>query len=229
MNIQGFNKLTLLDYPGLTACTVFTGGCDLRCPFCHNSPLVLDPRGTEGYTVDEVLGHLKKRKGILDGIAISGGEPLLQPDLEDFMRRIRDIGDYKIKLDTNGTHPERLASIISEGLCDKVAMDIKNSPSKYAVTAGVEEQDFVRIAESIKIISESGINHEFRTTVTAELHTCEDIEAICNLLHQDAKYYLQSYRDEGDIMQKCLSVPTEEQISELLQVARRRLPLAQKR
>ena len=226
MRILGLQKLTLLDFPERIACTVFTSGCNMRCPFCHNASLA---RG-EGDEIgeDEFFAFLESRVGRLDGVCISGGEPTLQSDLADFAAKIKSLG-FLVKLDTNGTRPEVIRSLISGGLVDYIAMDIKNSPSKYAVTAGVEEQDFGRIAESIKIISESGINHEFRTTVTAELHTCEDIEAVCNLLHQDAKYYLQSYRDEGDIMQKCLSVPTEEQISELLQAARRRLPLAQKR
>ena len=226
MRSLGLQKLTLLDFPERIACTVFTSGCNMRCPFCHNASLAR----AEGDEIgeDEFFAFLESRVGRLDGVCISGGEPTLQSDLADFAAKIKSLG-FLVKLDTNGTRPEVIRSLISGGLVDYIAMDIKNSPSKYAVTAGVEEQDFGRIAESIKIISESGIDHEFRTTVTAELHTCEDVEAICNLLHQDAKYYLQSYRDEGDIMQKCLSVPTEEQISELLQAARRRLPLAQKR
>ena len=200
MNIQGFNKLTLLDYPGLTACTVFTGGCDLRCPFCHNSGLVLDPRGTEGYTVDEVLTHLKKRKGILDGICVSGGEPILQPDLEDFLRRIRDIGDYKIKLDTNGTHPERLANIISEGLCDKVAMDIKNSPEKYAQTVGVRNFDVELIRASLSFIMLSGIDYELRTTLVREFHDEESMRGIAEFIRGAKAYYLQNFLDSGDVL-----------------------------
>lgn len=200
MNIQGFNKLTLLDYPGLTACTVFTGGCDLRCPFCHNSPLVLDPRGTEGYSVDEVLAHLRKRKGILDGIAVSGGEPLLQPDLEDFLRRVREIGDYKIKLDTNGTHPERLASIISEGLCDKVAMDIKNSPEKYSQTVGVRNFDVELIRASLSFIMLSGIDYELRTTLVRELHDEESMHGIADFIRGVKAYYLQNFVDSGAVM-----------------------------
>ena len=200
MNIQGFNKLTLLDYPGLTACTVFTGGCDLRCPFCHNSDLVLNPRANEGYTADEVIEHLKKRKGILDGIAISGGEPLLQPDLEDFMRRIRDIGGYKIKLDTNGTHPERLANIISEGLCDKVAMDIKNSPEKYAQTVGVRNFDVELIRASLSFIMLSGIDYELRTTLVRELHDADSMRGIADFIRGAKAYYLQNFVDSGAVL-----------------------------
>ena len=200
MNIQGFNKLTLLDYPGLTACTVFTGGCDMRCPFCHNSSLVLDPRGTDGYTVDEVLTHLKKRKGILDGICVSGGEPLLQPDLEDFLRAIRDIGDYKIKLDTNGSHPERLASIISEGLCDKVAMDIKNSPEKYAQTVGIRNFDFELIRASLSFLMLSGIDYELRTTLVRELHDESSMRGIADFIRGAKAYYLQNFLDSDAVL-----------------------------
>lgn len=200
MNIQGFNKVTLLDYPGLTACTVFTGGCDMRCPFCHNSSLVLDPRGTDGYTVDEVLSHLKKRKGILDGICVSGGEPLLQPDLEDFLRKIRDIGGYKIKLDTNGSHPERLASIISEGLCDKVAMDIKNSPEKYAQTVGIRNFDFELIRASLSFLMLSGIDYELRTTLVRELHDESSMRGIADFIRGAKAYYLQNFLDSEAVL-----------------------------
>ena len=200
MNIQGFNKLTLLDYPGRVACTVFTGGCDLRCPFCHNSPLVLDPRGNEGYTVDEVLTHLKKRKGILDGIAVSGGEPLLQPDLKDFLRAIREIGDYKIKLDTNGTHPERLAEVISEGLCDKVAMDIKNSPERYAQTVGVKNFDVELVRASMSFVMLSGIDYELRTTLVREFHDAEAMRGIAAFIRGAKEYHLQNFVDSGAVL-----------------------------
>ena len=200
MNIQGFSKLTLLDYPGHTACTVFTGGCDLRCPFCHNSSLVLHPRENEGYTVEEVLSHLKKRKGILDGICISGGEPLLQPDLEDFLRRIRDIGDYKIKLDTNGTHPERLASIISEGLCDRVAMDIKNSPEKYAQTVAVRNFDVELVRASLSFLMLSGIDYELRTTLVRELHDADSMRGIAEFIKGAKAYYLQNFLDSDAVL-----------------------------
>lgn len=200
MNVQGFNKLTLLDYPGRVACTVFTGGCDLRCPFCHNSPLVLEPKGTEGYTVDEILAHLKKRKGILDGIAVSGGEPLLQPDLENFLRKVREIGDYSIKLDTNGTHPERLGRIISEGLCDKVAMDVKNSPERYAETVGVKNFDLEPIRASLFCLMHSGIDYELRTTLVREFHDGESMRGIAELISGAKEYHLQNFVDSGAVI-----------------------------
>jgi pyruvate formate lyase activating enzyme len=150
--------------------------------------------------VDEVLAHLKKRKGILEGIAVSGGEPLLQPDLEDFLRKIRDIGDYKIKLDTNGTHPETLANIISEGLCDKVAMDIKNSPEKYAQTVGIRNFDVELIRASLSFIMLSGIDYELRTTLVRELHDEESMRDIAEFIKGAKAYYLQNFVDSGAVM-----------------------------
>lgn len=227
MRLFGLQKLTLLDYPERIACTVFTGGCNLRCPFCHNGSLALGDSKDE-ISEEEFFSFLESRAGRLDGVCISGGEPTLQPDLADFVRKIKALG-FSVKLDTNGTRPEVISSLICEGLLDYIAMDIKNSPTKYAETAGVKAFDYSPIAESIKIISESGVAHEFRTTVTAELHDAKDIREICKNLHQDAKYYLQAYRDEGEILEKGLSTPTEEQISALLLAAREFLPYAEKR
>ncbi len=136
MNIQGFQKLTLLDYPGKMACTVFTAGCNLVCPFCHNSRLVINPSQQSEFTVDEILAYLKKRQGILDGVAITGGEPLLQKDIDVFIQHIRDLG-YSVKLDTNGTFPDRLKDLVNRGLVDYVAMDVKNSPEGYPETVGI--------------------------------------------------------------------------------------------
>lgn len=226
MRILGLQKLTLLDYPERLACTVFTGGCNLLCPFCHNASLVLGVG--EEISEADFFSFLESRIGRIDGVCISGGEPTLQPDLIDFVRKIKAMG-FLVKLDTNGTRPDVILTLVSEGLLDYIAMDIKNSPSKYPLTAGVENLDFSRISESIKIISESGINHEFRTTVTEELHSEDDISEICQILHQDAKYYLQAYRDEGEILKKGLSSPAEEHILALLRTARKFLPLAEKR
>ena len=128
MNIQGFQKLTMLDFPGHTACTVFTGGCNLRCPFCHNVSLVLAPEA-EPIPEEEIFSYLAKRRGVLDGVAITGGEPLLQKDIADFCRKVKETG-FLVKLDTNGFFPERLEALLREGLVDYVAMDIKNTPEK---------------------------------------------------------------------------------------------------
>ena len=227
MRLFGLQKLTLLDFPERIACTVFTGGCNLRCPFCHNGSLALGDSKDE-ISEEDFFAFLESRRGRLDGVCISGGEPTLHKDLCDFARKIKALG-FAVKLDTNGTRPEVLLALIAEGLVDYIAMDIKNSPAKYAETAGVKAFDYSPISESIKIISESGVAHEFRTTVTAELHDAEDIREICKILHRDTKYYLQSYRDEGEILEKGLSTPTEEQISALLSAAREFLPLAEKR
>ena len=167
MNIQGFNKVTLLDFPGRVACTVFTGGCDLRCPFCHNSQLVLQPNHSP-IDEEEVFDLLRRRRGVLEGVALTGGEPLLQPDLESFLSRVRELG-YSVKLDTNGTHPERLARIIGEGLVDYVAMDIKNSPEKYPATVGIPGFDVSPVRASAALLLEGKVDYEFRTTVVAEL------------------------------------------------------------
>lgn len=226
MRLLGLQRLTLLDYPERVACTVFTGGCNLRCPFCHNASLVLNT--DEEISEGEFFAFLESRVGRLDGVCISGGEPTLQADIFDFARKIKALG-FLVKLDTNGTRPEVISALLAEGLLDYIAMDIKNSPAKYAETAGVSAIDLSQILKSIKIISGSGISHEFRTTVTQELHSEADIREICKILHRDAKYYLQSYRDEGEILKKGLSTPTEEHISALLHAAREFLPFAEKR
>ena len=179
MIISGFQKLTLLDFPGPTACTVFTCGCNMRCPFCHNTPLVLGT-AEEHYSEDEIFSFLKKRQGLLDGVAITGGEPLLQKDIIAFIKKIKELG-YAVKLDTNGSFPERLQEIISEGLVDYIAMDIKNCKEKYSLTAGADI-DFALIEKSTELIKNSGIPHEFRTTVVRELHTEEDIISIARFL-----------------------------------------------
>ena len=138
MNIQGLQKLTLLDYPGKVACTVFLAGCNFRCPFCHNASLVTHVDPGNDIPEQEVLDFLKKRAGVLDGVCITGGEPLLSPELETFIRKVRAMG-YLVKLDTNGSSAGRLGSLMEKGLVDYVAMDIKNSPAKYAQTIGLDE------------------------------------------------------------------------------------------
>lgn len=198
MKIGGLQKLTLLDFPGHVACTVFFAGCDLRCPFCHNAPLVTDI--DDGGAIDEAefFAFLEKRRGILDGVAITGGEPLLRADLEAFIRRIRALG-YAVKLNTNGTHPSRLSDLIGKGLLDYVAMDVKNSREKYAATCGVAV-DTDKIDESIKTIIKSGVPHEFRTTVVAEMHTEADVAKIGEWIAGADAYYLQQFRDSGALV-----------------------------
>ena len=180
MKIHGLQKMTLLDFPGRVACTVFTGMCDFRCPFCHNYELV-DGSAPAVMEEEELFSCLKKRQGLLDGVAVTGGEPCLHRDLPDFLSRIRDLG-FAVKLDTNGNHPEILRQVLERDLADYVAMDIKNSPKKYALTAGLKSLDLSGIRESISLLMESGKDYEFRTTVVRELHESEDFEEIGSLI-----------------------------------------------
>ena len=182
------------------ACTVFTAGCNFRCPFCHNAALVLperiagDPDGAE-----TVLQFLRRRQGILDGVAITGGEPLLHPDLPDFLRAIRDLG-YSIKLDTNGSFPERLEKVVREGLVDRVAMDIKNSPALYAKTVGLRELDLKAVERSKDFLLRGRVDYEFRTTAVKGLHTAESLTEAAEWIRGAAEYYLQQFKDSGDVI-----------------------------
>jgi len=204
MIIKGFQKLTLLDYPEKTACTIFTGGCNFRCPFCHNASLVISPNEAEDITEDEIFSLLSKRQGILDGVCITGGEPLLQSDIAEFMRKIKDMG-FLIKLDTNGTFPEKLEQLIDNGLCDYVAMDIKNSPEKYAKTAGLDLCNVSDIEKSIHIIMTKAPDYEFRTTVVKDYHDGNDFTKIGEMIRGAKKYYLQSFVDSGNLIKNGLS------------------------
>ena len=221
MKISGLQKLTLLDYPGKMACTVFTYGCNFRCPFCHNAMLVTE-ENNDNISEDEFFAFLKKRKGILDGVCISGGEPTLQKDLAEFMGKIKALG-YAVKLDTNGSQPEVLRNLISENLLDYVAMDIKNSPAKYSLTCG-REVDMVPIKESVSIIKESGIDHEFRTTSVKELHSAEEFGQIASWLQGDSKYFIQHFEDSGNLIGENLSPFSKEEMSAFVESIRKKLP-----
>ena len=199
MKISGFQKLTLLDFPGKTAATIFTGGCNMRCPFCHNALLVTELSETEDISEDEVFAYLNKRKGILDGVCITGGEPLLRKDIADFIRKIKAMG-LAVKLDTNGSYPERLIPLVEEGLIDYIAMDIKNSKEKYPETSGVENFDVSPIEESVSYIMSCGVDYEFRTTVVRELHEIEDIEKIGQWIKGAKRYFLQNFVDSGNLI-----------------------------
>lgn len=199
MLIGGFQKLTLLDFPGKVACILFTPGCNFRCPFCHNGGLVSHVDPSAFLTVGEVLSYLKKRVGLLDGIVVTGGEPLLQQGIEEFLSQVKSMG-YAVKLDTNGTFPDRLKAIVEAGLVDYVAMDIKNSPEKYPLTAGCESVSTEAISESIRYLLSGKVEYEFRTTVTAELHTPKDIAAIARQIRGAKRYFLQNFKDSGDLV-----------------------------
>lgn len=229
MLISGLQKLTLLDYPGCVACTVFTGGCNFRCPFCHNSSLVLPERLAHDTDEEQVLAFLKKRQGTLDGVAVTGGEPLLHADILDFLRKVRDLG-YKIKLDTNGSFPERLEEIINAGLADRVAMDVKNSPLLYAKTAGVPGLDIAKIERSRDILLSGVVDYEFRTTVVKGLHTRESIIEAAKWIAGAKEYYLQQYKDSGDVLQTDgLGAYDENEMHELARAAAEYVPAVQVR
>ena len=191
--------MTLLDFPGKVACTVFTGGCNFRCPFCHNALLVTKLPEKPDYSEDEILIFLEKRTGLLDGVAITGGEPLLNPDIADFIRKIRSMG-YAVKLDTNGSFPERLKAIVGEGLVDYVAMDIKNRKEKYAETIGLKNLDLSKIEESVEFLKSGAVDYEFRTTVVEQFHTVEDIRAAAEWISSAKRYFLQNFVDSGELI-----------------------------
>lgn len=199
MKIHGLQKVTLLDFPGKVACTVFTGGCNFRCPFCHNASLVQPELFPAAMDEAEFFAFLKKRQGVLDGVAITGGEPLLHPDAADFIARIRELG-YQIKLDTNGSFPARLRDIVEAGLVDRVAMDIKNAPEKYAETISVPGFDLAPVRESVSFLMEGRVAFEFRTTVVKPLHQAEDFAAIGEWIADGEEYYLQRFTDSGELI-----------------------------
>ena len=176
MQICGIQKLTLLDYPGKVACTVFMGGCNFRCPFCHNAELVVGGKTRQEIPEEEVLSFLEKRRGVLDGVCVSGGEPLLQPDLAAFLGRIKQMG-YLVKLDTNGSMPERLCELAGQGLLDYVAMDLKNSPEGYGATVGIRDFDVGDVDRSIRFLLGGAVPYEFRTTVVREFHLQQFVDS----------------------------------------------------
>ena len=309
MLILGLQKVTLLDYPGEIACTVFLGGCNFRCPFCHNGSLVLEDRMGESISPDEFFAFLDSRKGRLQGVCVSGGEPTLHSDLPEFLREIKARG-FLVKLDTNGTNPEMLSSLIADGLVDYVAMDIKNSPKKYLKTAGLDEEcrmqsaecrmqsaecrmqsvssnktvdncflrdecaetrsdasdtcpreqnDYVsrekvqnaekqgacddqctktedatrfqelvrRVKESASLLMRGGVDFEFRTTLMRELHTTDDIKEIGRWLEGEEKYFLQTYREEVDLIVGGFTPFEKDETEGLLALLREHLPNAQ--
>ena len=227
MRIHGLQKMTLLDFPGRVACTVFLGGCDFRCPFCHNFELAT---GEAKPIMDdtELLAFLRKRQGLLDGVAITGGEPCLHAALPDLLARIRELG-YSTKLDTNGYHPAMLADLIESNLVDYIAMDIKNSPEKYARTCGVERIDMGPITESIAIIKDAAPDYEFRTTVVAELHEAADFHAMGKLIEGAKRYFLQAFTDRDTVPFEGFSAPTQNELESYAEIARIYVPDTQLR
>ena len=242
MKLYGLQKMTLLDFPGHVACTVFLGGCDFRCPFCHNFELA-DGSAQPVMEEDELFSFLEKRTGLLDGVAITGGEPCLHRDLPDLLRKIRSLG-FMTKLDTNGNHPEVLRQILEEGLADYVAMDIKNSPARYAETAGLAAFDLTKVKESVNMIMEAGtagpsghgkanpagkeknslLSYEFRTTVVKEFHRAEDFEEIGQWIAGAQAYFLQSFTDRDTVPYGNLHAPSKEELEEFRRIAAAYVP-----
>ncbi len=218
MKIHGLQKMTLLDYPGRVACTVFLGGCDMRCPFCHNAEL-LDGSAQPVMDEEELLAFLKKRRGLLDGVAITGGEPMLRQDLPELAARIRELG-YPVKVDTNGLHPDRLRSMLERDLVQYVAMDIKNSPERYAETCGLPEVDLGRVRESIALLTEDRADYEFRTTVVREFHDEESFRGIGQMIAGAKRYYLQMFTDRDTVPFEGLHAPTEEEMRRYAEIVR---------
>lgn len=223
MNIQGFQKLTLLDFPGKMACTIFTAGCDLRCPFCHNATLVINPPKESAYPEEEILSFLDKRKGVLDGMAITGGEPLMQPDIEDFITKVREKG-YAVKIDTNGTFPDRLISLVEKGLVDYVAMDVKSSKEGYPQCVGIGNYDLSKIEKSIDFLKQGRVDYEFRTTVAKGLHTTEDIEKMGEWLKGSKRHFIQAFKDSGDLIGFGLEPFGKEELNRMCEIMKKYVP-----
>lgn len=223
MNIQGLQKLTLLDFPGKMACTVFTAGCDLRCPFCHNRSLVINPPAESEFSEDEIFSFLKKRRGILEGVAITGGEPLMQNDIEDFIVKIRELG-YAVKLDTNGTFPSRLKSLVEKNLVDYVAMDVKSSESGYPSCVGIGGFKTDKISESIEFLKGGKVDYEFRTTVAKGLHTKEDIEQLGRWIQGAKRHFLQAFTDSGDLIGFGLEPFSKAEMLEMCEIMKKYVP-----
>lgn len=210
MVFHGFQKMTMLDFPGYVACTVFTPGCNFRCPFCHNSLLVTKVNENEMYSEDEIIGYLRKRKGVIDGICISGGEPLMHDDIFDFVKKVKETG-MLVKIDTNGSFPDKLKKLIDSGNIDYVAMDIKNCPDKYAETIGYSDFDFSPVRKSVELLLAGKVEYEFRTTVVKEFHTTQDMVKIGELINGADKYFIQHFiESDGNIQQGLTPVDREE-------------------
>lgn len=228
MKIYGLNKTTLLDYPGRVAATIFLGGCNFRCPFCQNSSLVLNPSAQPEIPVKEVLSFLKKRKGILDGVCITGGEPTLSPDLPELLQEIRTLG-YPIKLDTNGTHPTLLKTLTEQNLIQMTAVDIKACPDNYPALCGLVHPELDAVKETVEFLKNGTLDYEFRTTVIRELHSEKDFIEIGQWLTGAKAYYLQAYRDSEEVLQPGFSSYTRKELEHFREILKRTIPLVELR
>lgn len=216
MKISGLQKLTLLDYPGKVACTLFTCGCNLRCPFCHNIDLVVNAANQPSMDLNEILLFLKDRMGKLEGVAITGGEPLIHDDIDDFLYQIKNLG-FPIKLDTNGYYPDRLKRLIDKKLIDMVAMDIKSGITNYEKVTGLDTKNDIYL-KSVEIIKNCDIDYEFRTTCVKGLHTIDDFYEIKDIINGAKKYFLQNYRANDRIEHLPFKAFTIEELTEFKNV-----------
>lgn len=228
MVIGGITNLTLLDYPEKVACTVFTVGCNFRCPFCHNNLLVCGNNNGRRIAVDEALRFLRKRRNVLEGMCLTGGEPLIQQGVEDFLREVKAMG-YLVKLDTNGAFPDRLKSLVEEALVDYVAMDVKNSFERYVQTAGCADGDLDKIAQSIDYLKSGAVDYEFRTTVTGNLHDERSIKEMAKRLVGARRLYLQKFVDSGDLINPSTIGCDDAQMELYLDIVRKYVPNAELR
>jgi len=222
MIIDGLQKVTLLDFPQCVSCIVFTRGCNFSCPFCQNSTLIGCSKNEGKISMDIVMNYLEKRKGILDGVVISGGEPLVQKNIMEFIKKIKDMG-YKVKLDTNGSNPMMLKKLIDANLLDYVAMDVKNVFSKYYETIGGSTL-LSNVKESISILKTCGVAHEFRTTIVKELHTIMDLQTICEYIGKNSKYYLQNFQDSEDVIDHRLHGFSKEELCNMASFLKKDFP-----
>lgn len=211
MKLSGLQKLSLLDYPGKVCCTVFTPGCNFRCPFCHNASLVQNPNEAPIFSEDEFFSYIEKRKDMLDAVCVTGGEPLLQPDIETFLEKIKSLG-LLVKLDTNGSFPEKLHSLVKKGLCDYVAMDIKSSEKGYPKATGLSSFDYSSIDKSIDFLKKGTVPYEFRTTIAKELHTDEDFLSIAERIKGAKRYCIQGFVNSDNVIDKSLTPFSDEEM-----------------
>lgn len=228
MKIHGFNTLTLLDYPEHLGATLFLGGCNFRCPFCQNAGLVLHPEQEPFLEEEQVLAHLKKRHGILEGVCVTGGEPTLYNELPAFFKKLKALG-YLVKLDTNGTRPDMIRQLYEKGLIDYTAMDIKSSPTNYGMAAGRELYDITQVAESVQYLMSCGIDYEFRTTVVKELHTADDFTEIGSWLSGCKRYFLQAYKDSENVIRPGFSSYSKEELEVFQKILKKTIPLVELR
>lgn len=228
MKIYGLNKTTLLDYPGRVAATIFLGGCNFRCPFCQNSSLVLSPDRQPEIPEEEVLSFLKKRKGILEGVCVTGGEPTLSPELPEFLKKIQELG-YPVKLDTNGSRPQVLKDLASRNLIQMTAVDIKACPNNYPSLCGLVHPDLDSIKETVDFLINGSLDYEFRTTVVRELHTEQDFIQIGQWIAGAKAYYLQAYRDSEEVLQPGFSSYSPKELMYFRDILKRTIPLVELR